>query len=402
MSVGSAAFPPISTSPTAAAEPDVPRTLWQQVLRNTLGNTGARLALIWILILIFGAVFAPFVANTEPFLVKIDGHWSSPLIRHLTPSDVTLLALAASVLVALCLRRVPLRVRAMGVLAVVVVTLPLAVIFVRPPQTVDWEQYRDLRQRGKIEWELTAPIPYSPNDFIRDDPQAVLSAPSRVHLLGTEANGGDILSRMIHACRIALSIGVISVGISVAIGIVVGGLMGYFVGAVDLFGMRLIEIFEAIPTLFLLVTFIAFFGRNLYIMMAIIGVTGWTGEARYIRAEFLRLRKQDFVHAAVASGLPLRSLLFRHLLPNGISPILVAATFGLASALLYESVLSFLGIGLVEEPSWGQLLNQALGVGGTFIWWIAIFPGLAIFLTVFAYNLLGEALRDALDPKLIR
>jgi peptide/nickel transport system permease protein len=171
---------------------------------------------------------------------------------------------------------------------------------------------------------------------------------------------------------------------------------------VDLFGMRLIEIFEAIPTLFLLVTFIAFFGRNLYIMMAIIGVTGWTGEARYIRAEFLRLRKQDFVHAAVASGLPLRSLLFRHLLPNGISPILVAATFGLASALLYESVLSFLGIGLVEEPSWGQLLNQALGVGGTFIWWIAIFPGLAIFLTVFAYNLLGEALRDALDPKLIR
>jgi peptide/nickel transport system permease protein len=164
--------------------------------------------------------------------------------------------------------------------------------------------------------------------------------------------------------------------------------------------MRLIEIFEAIPTLFLLIAFVAFYGRNLYIIMAIIGITGWTDEARFIRAEFLRLRKQDFVHAAVASGLPLRSILFRHLLPNGISPILVTTSFGIASAILYESVLSFLGIGLVEEPSWGQMLNQARGVGGSFVWWIALYPGLAIFLTVFTYNLLGEALRDALDPKL--
>jgi peptide/nickel transport system permease protein len=205
---------------------------------------------------------------------------------------------------------------------------------------------------------------------------------------------------MIHACRIALSIGVVSTGISVIIGVTIGGLMGYFAGRLDLFGMRLIEIFEAIPTLFLLITFVAFFGRNLYLIMAIIGITGWTDEARFIRAEFLRLRKQDFVHAAVASGLPLRSILFRHLLPNGISPILVTTSFGIASAILYESVLSFLGIGLVEEPSWGQMLNQARGVGGSFVWWIALYPGLAIFLTVFTYNLLGEALRDALDPKL--
>jgi peptide/nickel transport system permease protein len=112
------------------------------------------------------------------------------------------------------------------------------------------------------------------------------------------------------------------------------------------------------------------------------------------------LRQQDYVHAAVAGGLPLRSILFRHLLPNGISPILVTVPFGVASAILYESTLSFLGLGLVEQPSWGQMLNQSLGVGGTFVWWIAFFPGLAIFLTVYAYNLVGESLRDALDPKL--
>ena len=137
-------------------------------------------------------------------------------------------------------------------------------------------------------------------------------------------------------------------------------------------------------------------------MMAIIGLTGWTGDARYIRAEIsCALRSQDFVQAAIASGLPLRSILFRHLLPNGLSPLLVTTSFGIASAILYESTLSFLGIGLVNEASWGQMLEQARGVGGSFVWWIAAFPRIAIFLMAFAYNLIG-ALRDALDPKLIK
>ena len=183
------------------------------------------------------------------------------------------------------------------------------------------------------------------------------------------------------------------------IGVIIGGLMGFFSGKVDIFGMRLVEIFEAIPTLFLLLTFVAFFGRSLYIMMVIIGITGWTGYARYIRAEFLRLREQDFVQAATACGLPLYSILFRHMLPNGIAPILVAASFGVASAILAEATLSFLGLGLVGEPSWGQMLNQAVQ-SSSFNWWMAAFPGGAIFLTVFAYNLIGEALRDSIDPYL--
>jgi len=163
-----------------------------------------------------------------------------------------------------------------------------------------------------------------------------------------------------------------------------------------------VEIFSAIPTLFLLLAFVAAFGANLYMMMVIIGLTSWVGYAVFIRAEFLRLRQQDFVQAARACGLPLWSILFRHMLPNGVAPVLVSASFGVAGAILAERTLSFLGIGRVEAASWGTLRPQALGVGGTFYWWIALYPGLAIFLTVFAYNLVGEALRDAIDPHMAR
>jgi peptide/nickel transport system permease protein len=204
---------------------------------------------------------------------------------------------------------------------------------------------------------------------------------------------------MIHASRIALGIGFVATGIAMVLGIIIGGLMGYFSGVVDILGMRLVEIFEAVPTLFLLLTFVAFFGRSLYIMMVIIGITSWPGYARYVRAEFLRLRKQDFVQAAEAAGLPLSSILFRHMLPNGMGPVLVAASFGVAAAILAEATLSFLGLGLVDDPSWGEMLNQAVQ-SSSFNWWMATFPGGAIFLTVFAYNLIGEALRDAIDPYL--
>ena len=149
-----------------------------------------------------------------------------------------------------------------------------------------------------------------------------------------------MLSRMIHASRIALGIGFLATGIAIFIGIILGGLMGYFSGIVDILGMRLVEIFESIPTLFLLLTFVAFFGRSIYIMMIIIGLTSWSGYARYIRAEFLRLRKMDFVQSSIASGLPLNSILFRHMLPNGIAPLLVGMSFGVASAILAEATLS--------------------------------------------------------------
>ncbi|MEX0885952.1 MAG: ABC transporter permease [Phycisphaeraceae bacterium] len=218
------------------------------------------------------------------------------------------------------------------------------------------------------------------------------------HVLGTTARGADLASNMIHGTRIALSVGFISTGIALVIGVIIGGLMGYFSGAVDLIGMRFVEMFSAIPTLFLLLAFVAAFEANLYIIMIIIGLTSWVGYAVYIRAEFLKLRQQEFIQAAQALGLPLSAVIFRHLLPNGIAPVLVAASFGVAAAIGYEATLSFLGIGLSMEASWGLLLEQSLR-GGAFMWWIALTPGLAIFLTVFAYILIGEALRDAIDPR---
>jgi peptide/nickel transport system permease protein len=387
---------PIREAPPSAS-------YWTQVLRQTFAATSARLGSLWIGIVAFCAVFAPLLANTWPYLVKSGGRWSSPMLVHLTPSDVILLVLGVCVIVAaIFFGRVSWAWRFLWISIIVVLASIPSLLYVQPPLTNNWQEYRDLQRQGQIQSIWMAPLPFSANDYQRDFPDAALQPPSRVHPLGTEANGGDLLSRMIHACRIAMSIGLISTSISLVIGIITGGLMGYFAGKVDLIGMRLIEIFEAIPTLFLLITFVAFYGRNLYMMMAIIGLTGWTGGARYIRAEFLRLSQQDYVQAAVAAGLPLRSILFRHLLPNGIAPLLVSASFGIASAILAESTLSFLGLGLIEEPSWGQMLNQSLGVGGYFVWWIALYPGLAIFLTVFSYNLLGESLRDALDPNLRR
>jgi peptide/nickel transport system permease protein len=205
---------------------------------------------------------------------------------------------------------------------------------------------------------------------------------------------------MMYACRLSISIGLISTGISVFIGIVVGSLMGYFGGWVDMLLSRVLEIFMGVPVLFLLIVAAAVLPRNTYMMMAIIGFFTWTLTARFIRAEFLKLRNQDFVQAAHSSGLPLSSVLFKHMLPNGVTPVLVQASFAIASAILFESYLSFLGLGPIDQASWGKLLASATGSTGTFIWWLAVFPGMAIFLTVLSYNLLGEAFRDAIDPKL--
>lgn len=223
----------------------------------------------------------------------------------------------------------------------------------------------------------------------------------RYHAMGTTANGEDLSSRMIHGSRIALVIGFISTGIAVFIGIVVGGLLGYFAGWVDLIGLRLVEIFASIPVIMLLIMIVAFYGRSLILMMVVLGLTGWVGYAYFIRAEFLKLRKMDYVMAARAAGTPLHLILFKHMLPNGVAPVLVGASFGIAGAIMTEATLSFLGLGLENEPSWGQMLNQARQ-GGSFSWWLAIYPGAAIFLTVFAYNLIGEALRDVIDPRAVK
>ncbi len=221
----------------------------------------------------------------------------------------------------------------------------------------------------------------------------------RFHL-GTDSLGQDVLSQMLHACRLSISIGLVSTLIAVTIGVTVGALMGYFGGWIDLLLYRVVEIFMSIPVLFLLIVAAAVLPRNTYVMMAIIGCVTWTGSARFVRAEFFKLRNQDFVQSARAVGLPLRSILFKHMLPNGVTPVLVDSSFAIAAAILAEAVLSYLGLGPANQASWGRLLSDATNQVGAFVWWLAIFPGVAIFLTVLSYNLIGEAFRDAIDPKL--
>lgn len=227
-----------------------------------------------------------------------------------------------------------------------------------------------------------------------------LADDGRPYHLGTDASGQDVLSQLIHASRLAISIGFVSTGIAVLIGVTLGALMGYFGGLVDILLYRVVEIFMAIPVLVILIVAAGVLPRNTYVMMAIIGLFTWHGAARFTRAEFFKLRNQDFVQSARAVGLPLRSILFRHMLPNGVTPVLVDASFAIAVAILFEAILSYLGLGPADQASWGRLLADATGETARLNWWLATFPGVAIFLTVLSYNLVGEALRDAIDPKL--
>jgi peptide/nickel transport system permease protein len=387
------------------------RTFWQQTLRDTFSRPGARVGLVWIVILATVGVFAPFLANSEPILVKLraDGSVSSPLLKNLTAPDVTLVVVYLVALTLVLWKRFSAPVSAAIILGAAFLAAVPASILLKSRDAPIYEKWRVAEQRGELERVVRTIVPYSPNDRMNDRTADKLQAPSRRHWLGTSIFGEDALSRMIHACRVALTIGFVSTGIAVTIGVTVGGIMGYFAGVFDLLAMRCIEILEAIPRLILLLIVGVFFRPTanaygismIYVMMVVIGMIAWTADARFIRAEFLRLRNLDFVHAARALGLPLRSIIFKHMLPNGIAPVLVNASFGVAGAILLESTLSFLGLGLgAEDPSWGQLLNQARSGGTGFNWWIATFPGLAIFLTVFSYVLIGEAMRDALDPKL--
>jgi len=239
--------------------------------------------------------------------------------------------------------------------------------------------------------------PYDP-DFI--DLKQVLMPPSPAHLLGTDTLGRDVLSRIIFGARISLLVGFVAVGIATLIGVLVGALAGYYGGALDQILMRLVDLMLCFPTIFLILAVIAVLGPSIWNIMAVIGLTGWMGVARLVRAEFLSLREREFVVAARALGASDARLIWRHLLPNALTPVMVSATLGVAGAILVESSLSFLGLGVQPPtPSWGNMLT--MGKDNIEIaWWLSVFPGLAILVTVMSYNLLGEGIREAIDPRL--
>jgi len=240
----------------------------------------------------------------------------------------------------------------------------------------------------------------APRDPGKTDVSLKLKPPSLDHYLGTDQLGRDVFSRMLHGARVSLSVGFVAVAISILIGILVGAVAGYYGGWVDSLLMRFVDIMLCFPSFFLILTVVALLGPSLFKVMVVIGITSWMGTSRFVRAEFLSLRERDFVQAAKALGVRDPRIIFRHILPNALAPVFVTATLDVASAILVEAGLSFLGFGVQPPaPSWGNILTE----GRTYIfdaWWLTVFPGLAILITVLSFNLAGERLRDALDPRL--
>jgi peptide/nickel transport system permease protein len=239
--------------------------------------------------------------------------------------------------------------------------------------------------------------PWDPN---RPDMRSMFGAPSGQHPLGTDQLGRDVLSRMIHGSRVSLAVGFVSVGIATAIGVLLGAAAGYHGGLIDALIMRLVDLMLVFPRFFLLLAVLAFLRPSIWTIMVVIGLTSWMGVARLVRAEFLALREREFVVWSQSVGAGSVRIIWRHIMPNAVAPVLVAMTLGVPAAILTESGLSFLGLG-VQPPyaTWGNILNEgkdAIEIA----WWLSVFPGLAILVTVLAYNLLGEGIRDALDPRL--
>jgi peptide/nickel transport system permease protein len=239
--------------------------------------------------------------------------------------------------------------------------------------------------------------PYDPNHI---DLKQVLMAPSQAHLLGTDTLGRDVFSRIIFGSRVSLKVGFVAVGLATLIGLLVGALAGYYGGWVDSALMRLVDLMLCFPAFFLILAVIAVLEPSIWNIMAVIGLTSWMGVARLVRAEFLSLREREFVTAARALGAGDVRLILRHMLPNALAPVMVSATLGVAGAILTESALSFLGLGVQPPtPSWGNILTAGKD-NIEIAWWLSVFPGLAILITVMSYNLLGEGIREAIDPRL--
>lgn len=333
------------------------RSYWQIVRREFLRNWLNRFGLWIILGMGLIAIFAPFLSNDVPLYMKYNGNVYLPILQNIWP-----------------INRLNLY-----------------------PELKEAD-YQKLEKESGAEVRYTL-VPYSPNDY---DLNSVLMPPDQYHYLGTDEQGRDVLSRMIYGSRVSLSVGFVAVSIYVVIGILIGSIAGYFGGKMDMVLSRFIEVVICFPTFFLVLTLLAVLGPSIYYIMLVIGVTGWTGIARLVRGEFFKLRDQDFVTACRSQGMSTSRIIFRHILPNAIAPVLVSSTFGIAAAILVESSLSFLGFGVQPPtPSWGDLLSQSRAFMDI-AWWLTIFPGLAIFLTITSFNLVGEGLRDAIDPKLRR
>jgi ABC-type dipeptide/oligopeptide/nickel transport system permease subunit len=389
--------------------------VWGQLRKNKFAIYS-----LYLLIGLFAvAIYSPLVASDRPFIWTENGETTYPWFSSLFDRNYfenavdiffNLLLVTSLPLMGLWFaglkyiqKSTPAKrprrrkIQNMTFAAVGFVLLTYGAILAKPseaPYRTYYEDYIAAQEDDSISIEATfttIPFGYRKTGF------KSLDKPSAKHWLGVDQSTRDVAVRMLYGTRIALSIGVIAVSIYVSIGIFIGAMAGYFGGIIDLLVVRFIEIFMSIPSLFVILTLLAFVEKpSIFHIMLVIGLLSWTGVARLVRGEFLRLRNLDFVNAAIALGFPTRRIIFQHILPNALGPVLVNATFGVASAILTESTLSFLGLGDPSVPSWGQTLSEGYA---TSAWHLILTPGIAIFITVSLLNQLGDGVRSALDPK---
>lgn len=357
-------------STTNEVQDDLTQGFWTEVWKQFRKNKLAMVALLFVIFLGAVAVFAPAIAGTKPIICQYKGKMYYPALGYLNKS------------------------------------------WENPVFQKDRFRKRyakNLQEKDPESWAIWPLVYQDPYRRVRDDewpgrpgnPTGADGRPSRLNLMGTTQNGVDVFAQMVHGTRIAMLVGVISMGLAATIGIIVGAIAGYFGGWIDICFSRLIEVVMSIPALVLILAMLAILERaTIWHIMAILGCTRWTGIARLTRAEFLKLKQLEYVTAAKAIGAGNLQIMFRHILRNALAPVLVPIMFGIASAILVEASLSFLGFGAPPpNPSWGTILNKGRETIEQ-TWWLIAFPGSAIFLTVLAYNLIGEGIQQAIDPRL--
>lgn len=396
---------------------------WTLVWKELRKKREAMIGLWSIAVLFVVAVSAPLISLNQPLAYRGAGGWSFPFLpalfnRLLFENSVDVFFNLILVLGPVYAGAFVVARRRFGAsfgeksarLVAAIAVVHVAVFSAVAPETflgAPNPLYRSARvvdyrvEAAKLGAEGHAPtavFPFRRYGYRETDPAHGVEGPSHEHWLGTDTEGRDVFARMLYGARISLTIGVVAVGIYVTIGVVLGALAGYFGGWVDIVVSRFIEVMICFPSFFLILTLAALIEkRSIFHVMVIIGITSWPGVARLIRAEFLKHKNLDYAQAALALGIPKRRIIFGHILPNAIAPVLVSATFGVASAILIESSLSFLGLGDVTVASWGETLNTGRVENKL---WLILAPGFAIFAVVTLFNIVGEGLRDALDPKL--
>ena len=388
---------------------DSPAVLFR---RRFFSDRSALAGVVLILLMVGVAVFAPLLADEKPVMViSATGEWSFPAFRGLFSTrspeifielgfNYCLCCLPAFAVILLILRRKSRVWKSVGLLTVAAVLLTPFLFHSVKFDGTNWrEEIPKIRQAGGF--VLTAPIPYGPFETIGTP----YEEPSKEHWLGVDHSGRDVAARMIYGARVSSAVGFLATGISLLIGTFLGLLAGYRGGKTDLAIMRLVEIVICFPTFLLLLILMSIMldydsRQSILLVILVIGFTGgWPGLCCLVRGETLKQRALPYISAAESMGVPTRRILFAHLLPNVSGPIFVTFTFNVAGAILAESSLSFLGFG-VQDPaaSWGELLRQAFPDPVTY-WHLTLWPGLAIFLAVCAFNFVGEGLRKALSPK---